>query len=317
VTQHSNAAEVLEDPFIADILPQLLDSLESAQAVNFLDKSTWQQEGQYDLVWKQICEKVVPHATQQQRVECAVQIINSMSRTGVKECRRSARCIISSISLHRHNRESVDKKREEKTTIKDKLKVKAMKGSQRITHLFDLVLTDLKEAEQAVNEFGQEKFNETFNYIRTPDNKTSTAERVKKVEDFEAATEKRRNVTKAQRSGEIHVTVDVGGGIPLSYFAKCRNNIDILRHEIAHRGIKRNEQDDVQLQLDEEPLLTMDPSEMKDLLKKDEAKILASKDMMRAEGTSWTKINSVDPQSEVMIGELADYQAWKASRDNE
>ena len=105
-------------------------------------------------------------------------------------------------------------------------------------------------------------------------------------------------------------------GIPFTYFAKCRNNIDILRHEIAHRQIK-NELDGVQLQLDEEPLLTMDPSEMKVLLKKDEAKILVSKDMMREEGTSWTKINSVDPQSEAMIGELANYQAWKASQNNE
>ena len=316
VTQSSNAAEVVEDPFIKEILPQLINSLDSAQVVDFLDSSTWQQEGEYDLVRKQICEMIVPHATQQQRVECAVQNINAMSRTGVKEGRRSARSIIFSISLHRHNRESVDEKREQRTTIKDKLKVKTMKGSERVTHLFDRVLEDLEEAEEAVNEFGQEKYAETFNYIRTPDNKTSTAEREKKVEDFEAGAEKQRNVTKAQRSGEIHVPVDVGGGIPLIYFAKCRSNIDILRHEIAHRKIK-NEQDGVQLQLDEEPLLTMDPSEMKELLKKDEAKILASKDMMRAEGTSWTKINSVDPQSEAMIVELANYQAWKASRDNE
>lgn len=56
---------------------------------------------------------------------------------------------------------------------------------------------------------------------------------------------------------------------------------------------------------------------MKDELRKDEATILARNDMMREEGTSWKKIQSVVPQSEAMIGELTNYQAFKAAKNNE
>ena len=130
------------------------------------------------------------------------------------------------------------------------------------------------------------------------------------MEEFGVAIEKPRNITKAQRSGKIHVPVDVGGGILLSYFAKCRKNEDIARREIAHRKIKLEE--GVHLQLDAPPLQTMGLPEMKDL-----RLLFARSDMMRAEGTSWTKINSVVPQSEAMIGELANYQAFKAAKNNE
>jgi len=217
VTQNSSAVEVMEEPFIKEILDQLLESLESEQVVNFLDKSTWPQEGEYDLVRKQICERIVPHAMQQQRVECVVQNINAMARTNVKECRRTVRAVIFSICLHPYNRESVDKKREERSTFEDKQKVKTTNGAERITGLFDHVLKDLKEADEAVREIGQQKYDEIFEHYRNPDGKTSTVEREKKVEEFGAAIEKTRKITKAQRSGNIHVPVDVGGGIPLTY----------------------------------------------------------------------------------------------------
>ena len=202
-------------------------------------------------------------------------------------------------------------------TFKEKQKVKTTNGAERITGLFNHVLKDLEEAEEAVREIGQVKYDEIFEHYRNPDGKTSTVEREKKVEEFGAAIEKTRKITKAQRSGNIHVPVDVGGGIPLSYFAKCRKNEDIVRQEIAHRKIELEKGSGVYLQLDVPPLQTMGLAEMKDELKKDEATILARNDMMREEGTSWTKINSVVPQSEAMIGELTNYQAFKAAQNNE
>ena len=114
-----------------------------------------------------------------------------------------------------------------------------------------------------MREIGQEKYKEIFEHYRKPDGKTSTVERETKVEEFGVAIEKPRNITKAQRSGKIHVPVDVGGGILLSYFAKCRKNEDIVRQEIAHRKIKLEE--GVHLQLDAPPLQTMGLPEMKDL----------------------------------------------------
>ena len=173
--------------------------------------------------------------------ECMVYVTQNSSAVEVLEdpfIKEILRAVIFSICLHPYNRESVDKKREEKLTFKEKQKVKTTNGAERITGLFGHVLKDLEEAEEAVREIGQEKYKEIFEHYRKPDGKTSTVERETKVEEFGVAIEKPRNITKAQRSGKIHVPVDVGGGILLSYFAKCRKNEDIARQEIAHRKIK-------------------------------------------------------------------------------
>jgi len=89
---------------------------------------------------------------------------------------------------------------------------------------------------------------------------TSAVEREKKVQGFEAATEKPRNITKNQRRGDIFIPIAVGGGIALSYFAKKRKNESVVREEIAFREIKL---DNVQLRLNEPPLETMELDKMK------------------------------------------------------
>ena len=104
----------------------------------------------------------------------------------------------------------------------------------------------------------------------------------------------------------------MGGGILLSHFAAIRKNEDIVRIEIAHRGIKL---DDEVLKLNEEPLMTMPLSKMKDLLRMDEAAILARDDKVRAGGTTWTKINTVQPQSDEMQAEVNNYLARRDSNN--
>ena len=246
--------------------------------INFLDESTW-QDGDYEPVRRQICEVIVPYALNQQWVERMVQNINFMSRTNVGENRRTVRVVGNSIANLPYNRESVDKKREEKSTMKEKLKVKRVNGAEHNTGYFTHVLGLFEEAEVAVAEVGTETLNEIVDHYRNPNKKTSAVEREKNVDKFEAATEKQRNITKAQRSGKIEVPVAVGGGILLSHFAAIRKNEDIVRIEIAHRGIKL---DDEVLKLNEEPLMTMPLSQMKDLLKMDEAAILARDDKVKS-----------------------------------
>ena len=311
-TQNSNPVEILKDPFIAKIIDPLLASLHSESVINFLDKSTW-QEGDYEPVRRQICEVIVPHALNQQWVECMVQNINFMSRTNVKENRRTARVVVNSISNLPFNRESVDKKREEKPTMKEKLKVKRVNGAERNTGHFTHVQGLFEEAEVAVVEVGNETLNVIVDHYRNPNKKTSAAEREKNVDKFEAATEKPRNITKAQRSGKIDIPVSVGGGIPLIHFAAIRKNEEIVRKEIAHRRIKL---DGKELKLNEEPLMTMALAQMKDELRKDEAAILACDDKVRAGGTTWTKINTVQPRSDEMQAEVNNYLARRDSNND-
>eukprot|EP00984_Skeletonema_dohrnii_P019674 scaffold9466_cov85-Skeletonema_dohrnii-CCMP3373.AAC.2 len=314
LTKNADPGVILEDPFIAEIKDSLFESLESEEVVNFLDRLTWQQADEYDPVRKRICEVIAPHASQQQRIECLVQEINAMARTNVKEARRTVRVVIFVTLNHPYNRESVDKKREEKSTIKEKLKVKRVNGAERITGYFNHVEGVLAEAEKAVEEAGEQKYKEIFDHYRKSDNKTSAVKREKKVQGFEAATEKPRNITKNQRRGDVFIPLAVGGGIALSYLSKNRKKESVVREEIAFREIKV---DDVQLRLNEPPLETMELEKMKELLQQDEAARLARNDMVREEGTSWKKINSVDPLSQVMKDEVTNYLAWKDAKNNQ
>ena len=67
---------------------------------------------------------------------------------------------------------------------------------------------------------GEQKYKEIFDHYRKSDNKTSAVEKEKKVQGFEAATEKPRNITKNQRRGDILIPIAVGGGIAFSYLPR-------------------------------------------------------------------------------------------------
>jgi len=70
------------------------------------------------------------------------------------------------------------------------------------------------------------------------------------------------------------------------------------------------------LRLNEPPLQTMELDKMKELLQQDEAARLARNDMVREEGTSWMKINSVDPLSQAMKDEVTNYLAFRNANKN-
>jgi hypothetical protein len=60
----------------------------------------------------------------------------------------------------------------------------------------------------------------------------------------------------------------------------------------------------------------MELDKMKELLQQDEAARLARNDMVREEGTSWKKINSVDPLSQAMKDEVTNYLAFRNAKNN-
>eukprot|EP00985_Skeletonema_marinoi_P029433 scaffold27840_cov119-Skeletonema_marinoi.AAC.1 len=60
----------------------------------------------------------------------------------------------------------------------------------------------------------------------------------------------------------------------------------------------------------------MELDKMKQLLEQDEAARLARNDMVREEGTSWKKINSVDPLSQAMKDEVTNYLAFRDAKND-
>lgn len=263
--------------------------------VNFLDPNTW-QTSDYTPIKRMIHQVIVTHPSQQQRIEGLVQKVNVMSRTNVGQGRRTVRVVADSIVNHTFNRESVDKKRLTKTTLKERKKIKRVRGWERTSGQLDHIRNVFTSAGEEVAEVGTTTYKEVFNHYRKAENKTSDVERKKRVQAFEQGLERPRKIGKNQRSGDVHVTANVGGAIAFIFFAKTRKNVDILREEIVHRNID----------VDSDELAAMEPNEMKDLLKQDEAAEMARKDAVRG-GISWTDITTIVPRSEAMQNEIQNY----------
>ena len=89
LTQGANATEILKDPLIQKHKDLLFKSLVAVETVDFFDEDTWDGEN-YEAILDLIHEYIVPHAFNQQRIECFVQMINIMARSNVKGARRTA-----------------------------------------------------------------------------------------------------------------------------------------------------------------------------------------------------------------------------------
>ena len=147
LTGKANVSEILKDPLIQKEKDLLFQTLEAPEVVDFFDEGTWDGVD-YGPIVDLIHEYIVPHASNQQRIEGFVQMINIMARSNVKGGRRSARLIIFSILFHPYNRASVDEKQKERATISEKKKVKRVKGAERqaglLPHLRERILASIE-----------------------------------------------------------------------------------------------------------------------------------------------------------------------------
>jgi len=79
LTSKSNPTAILKDPLIADMKELLFESLNAQDTVDFNDKTTWGDKD-YTAIANLIHQAIVPHASNQQRIEGDVQKINIMSQ---------------------------------------------------------------------------------------------------------------------------------------------------------------------------------------------------------------------------------------------
>jgi hypothetical protein len=299
---------------IANNKELLFESLNAQDTVDFHDNTTWGGKD-YTAIANLIHKAIVPHPSNQQRVEGDIQKINIMSRTNVKEGRRTARVVADSVLFHAYNRASIDEKRKGKATMAERKKVKRVKGQERTTGLLTHLESQLKVAREEKAKLNEKEYNEFYEHFSKDNNKTSAADIEKHEKSMKRALEKKRNVTYAQRNAVPEITAAVGGKIELRYFAKTREievPADVLRADIAFRGIKDSETG-TQLQLGELPLSTMDLPTMKKLLKKDEYAELALHNKLQEGMTTWDKITEISPKSQELKDKIGAFLAWKAN----
>ncbi len=316
LTGKANVSEILKDPLIQKEKDLLFQTLEAPEVVDFFDEGTWDGVD-YGPIVDLIHEYIVPHASNQQRIEGFVQMINIMARSNVKGGRRSARLIIFSILFHPYNRASVDEKQKERATIADKKKVKRVKGAERLAGLLPHLYNQIEGAHELKEALPEGLYNEVFLHYKTG-NKKKRAEVVQtKKDEMVTALAKARKINRNQRNAKAAVPLAVGGAIEFIWFAACRESTapsSLLRIEIAHRGIKIGpEGRKVTLRLDEEPLASMSLPDMKEELKKDELARMAREDNVK-EGKKVEKVNSFKPQSQAMIEKIPAFLDWKQNR---
>jgi hypothetical protein len=316
LTADSSPVDILKDPLVAKHKDLLFKSLEAEDTVDFFDEDTWDGED-YEPILDHIHEYIVPHASHQQRVECLIQMINIMARTNVKGTRRTARLIAWGVLIHTYNRLSVDEKQKERATISEKKKVKRVKGAERqaglLPHLHERILASI-ELKKALPDGVYDQIHQ--HYKKGVKTKKEEANK-KKKEEMVAALEKRRKINKSQRNAKPHIPIIIGGGVEFRWFADVRGNVELLRLEIASRGIVEEYEggEKVTLQLNEEPLASMTQQDMKECIKRDELAKMGRDDNVK-EGKSVGDINSFVPQSQEVKDKIPEFLEWKTSRNN-
>lgn len=317
LTADSSPVDILKDPLVTKHKDLLYKSLETEETVDFFDEDTWDGEN-YEAIQDHIHEYIVPHASQQQRVECLIQMINIMARTNVKGTRRTARLIAWGTLIHTYNRLSVDEKQKERATISEKKKVKRVKGAERqaglLPHLREKILASI-ELKNALPDGVYAQIHQHYKKGL----KTKKAEAVKKKEEeMVAALEKRRKINeKSQRNAKPHIPIVIGGGVEFRWFAEVRGNVELLRFEIASRSIEEEYEggEKVSYQLNEEPLASMSQKDMKECIKRDELARMGRDDNVK-EGKSVGDINSFKPQSQEVKDKISDFLEWRSGRNN-
>ena len=97
--------------------------------VDLFDATTWSS-----VDYKPLCDMVhaviAPHMCQNQRIESYVQMHAVVAKTNVKEVRRSSRSMLHCAIIRPFNQISVEEKRATIDSLKDREKIKRVKGRE-------------------------------------------------------------------------------------------------------------------------------------------------------------------------------------------
>ena len=234
---------------------------------------------------------------QNQRIESYVQMHAVVSKTNVKEVRRSARSVLHSAIMRPFNQVSVEEKRSTIESMKEKEKIKRVRGRERIQMFVEYVLSLNSDINDAIEDTSPDLYRRVLVDMSSNENKSSAVELQQSIEMYERGTSKRRSVTKSEcNPNGMHITPQMGGKIVLSVLQKGRGHISHVKSELDDRGV--------------EPPMPIDKmkwKEVMDLLKMDEYKRLVGLDLAR-DIEHWKSVTQIEPQSDKMI-ELFDYQA--------
>ena len=131
LTKSADPMEMLNDPLVKMMQPDLWKLAHSASTVDIFDESTWRGDDYKDL--REIVQTIIIiHPTQNQRVENHVQLAALVRKTNVGEARATARGMIHSYLIRRNNEKSLAAKKARINDEKKRAKAQRTKDKERI-----------------------------------------------------------------------------------------------------------------------------------------------------------------------------------------
>ena len=136
------------------------------------------------------------------------------------------------------NQMSVEEKRSTIDNLKDREKIKRVKGRQRTAMLGKYVFDLNEEIEKAMAGIGRDLWEVVLRDMGSSESKASTSELQQECEMYERGIKKKRKVTKSKENPNgMLITPEMGGKIVLSVLQKGKGHMPQLRAEIKERGI--------------------------------------------------------------------------------
>ena len=311
--ENADPYEILNDPLIEPYKDQLWQLAASNNIIDLFDTSTWGENEDFTPLRGMVHEEILIHCAHNQGVESMIYAAGTVTKTGVGEARASARILLQSFLIRRHNHRSIEAKKEKQTDEEAKKKVQRTKDKFRnvtFAETMDDANERIKKMEEQDEKYN-DKVKEKEKELRGTNTKMSTVNNQKKLEAFKKAAAKPLTDCAAMTKKEgMQIPPAVGQMIVVSFLRKgVEGHVAVVYAEIAKRGIT----------IEKEVLDKMKWDAVKDLLQEDELKILATKGLAthsNGKPMAVREVKSIDPQSDQLKALLPDQNEWNADKRN-
>ena len=307
LTDKADFEAIAKDPFISENTELLWKMASASDPVDLHDKGTWDGED-YSPIATLIHRVAVAVSSQGQMIESHVQAAGRASRNSRGEAMSSALAAGNSMVVRSYNAKSREEKRAE---VRDKTeddaavqKVKRVKDKERIEGFGNHVDELIGRIESVRDGMTTEEFNQ---FVAGYSSKISKRELEAEMNKFDEGINRRRRVTAKESLGaNVTVTAAMGGQFPLAKITKGRGHKDHMQSEIHARNISLPKQYDVMYDHEWDAL--------KNLLRLHEFGRLEAAGQRPETIATWSKVQQIVPQSEMMREAMDAYNEEQATK---
>ena len=258
LTSEIDREVVISDSFVHDNWAHITELAVATKPIELFGRLNWdgKKDGLplADAIWK----RIAPHAHHQQECEAYVQASGLVSKTGVKEVRRTCRTIGVAHVVRQANRVAAETRDD----------IKRVQGRDKNALWLDYLDHFVDCVGEARKKISEEDYKRILKRVSSTKNKTSAIELKKLTQQFDRDLKKSRTTHKAEEASGVEVTPLAGDGILLRILTLKNNAEPAVNAEIKKRKIKITKRQKKSFTIAEKRML----------LRKDEYKLIGTAD---------------------------------------